>query len=70
MKRYEHVDVPFEDETELEQTGGTLGMPVDIYDQGLQTEEIEVDLEADAFATFAVLEVKTEERMTYISILP
>jgi hypothetical protein len=59
MERIELVKVPFEDEVQAERTEGT---PIDLNDPSLQTEEIEIDLEADAFATSVTLRVKSDTR--------
>jgi hypothetical protein len=58
-ERIELVKVPFEDEGQSEQGEGT---PIDIYDPSLQMEEVEIDPEADAFATSVTLKVKMDMR--------
>ena len=62
-ERIELVKVPLEDEVQSE---ATEGIPVDINDPSLQTEalqeEIEIDPEADAFATSVTLRVKGDMR--------
>jgi hypothetical protein len=58
-ERYEYLPVPFEEEPQHPDLEA-VGIPVDINDPRLVTEEIWDDPAADAFATFVTVRAKMD----------
>jgi hypothetical protein len=57
--QYEYLPVPFEEEPEHPDLEA-VGIPVDINDPELQSEEVWEDPDADAFATFVTVRAKMD----------